>query len=82
MSRQYVQTVVAGYGWLLAGTPGKICIAVNPVTEFVGTSNCDFVEDSPLVTFCAGACGEIGDDPCSPTRTVPTTWGGIKAMFK
>jgi hypothetical protein len=79
---QYEQTVVAGYGWLLAGAPGKICIAVNPATGAAGTSNCDFMEDFPLVMFCAGACGELGDDPCESTRTVPTTWGTIKAMFR
>ena len=39
-------------------------------------------KEAPSATFCAGVCGEPGDDPCGTVHVVPTTWGNIKAMFR
>jgi hypothetical protein len=81
---QYVDNVVAGYGWLWAGTPGMVCPVPNSTTGFIGTSDCATPKeaDDPMCIFCSGACGMVGDDPCAPTGTEQSTWGEIKGMFR
>jgi hypothetical protein len=79
---QYVPVVVCGFGWLWASTPGLICLGPNPTTGLLSATDCNFAEDEPICVFCAGACGLVGDDPCDPTATEPSTWGSIKSMFR
>ena len=79
---QYVAVVVCGWGWIF--DYGLVCPVVNPATGFMGTADCDFTEDPPLDTYCAGIGGYQGDDPCvcDPSAVDASTWGGIKGMFK
>jgi hypothetical protein len=80
---QNVSIVVAGYGWLSPSGSGLVCPTLNPRTYKIGTSDCDFVEDSAYETYCAGVCGGDGEDPCPyPTGRNPSTWGKIKRMFR
>jgi hypothetical protein len=44
--------------------------------------DCSAGLSQPEVIFCAGIAGALGDDPCLTTSIRPTTWGGIKAMYK
>jgi hypothetical protein len=53
--------------------PTSGSISVLGCAENLGTEMCN---------FCAGVYGQLGDDPCVPTNTIPTTWGNIKAMFR
>ena len=77
---QYVTVVVCGFGWIYDW--GMVCPSPNPQTGLLGTADCNFVEDAPQCVFCAGIGGFVGDDPCEPTATEASTWGGIKSMFK
>jgi hypothetical protein len=77
---QYVAVVVCGFGWIY--DYGMVCPVPNPDTGLIGTADCNFVEDAPRCIFCAGIGGYVGDDPCLPTATEASTWGGIKGMFK
>ena len=79
---QHIRQVIVGFGWLGPMSGGLICPTENPYTGLLGTSDCDFEEDPPAQVFCAGACGEAGDDPCGGGFSEDKTWGGIKAMFR
>jgi hypothetical protein len=74
--------ITLGFGWLVADSPGRICIVPEPLEGKLGVLGCNADMEPPVATCCAGVCGESGDDPCEPGHTVPTTWGGIKAMFR
>jgi hypothetical protein len=73
--------VVCGLAWIYPGA-GYICMVPHGESGFIGVTDCDFQPDVPVGIFCAGVGGETGDDPCTPTATEPTTWGGIKSMFR
>jgi len=73
--------VVCGLAWIYPGA-GFICMVPHGESGFIGVTDCDFQPDTPMCFFCAGVGGEIGDDPCEPTATEASTWGGIKSMFK
>jgi hypothetical protein len=75
-------SIIGGYGWWYADGPGMICPIPHTESGFIGVIDCDFVEDVPMCVFCAGVFGMQGDDPCDPTATEASTWGGIKSMFK
>jgi hypothetical protein len=79
---QIQYAVVPGWGWWYADDAGMVCPIPHPGSHWIGTIDCNFVEDDPMCIFCAGVFGAIGDDPCAPTATEPSTWGGIKSMFK
>ena len=73
--------------WFAYATPGPglICPVANTTTGFIGVVDCSDPEpiaDPAICLFCAGVCGEFGDDPCEPTAVEPSTWGSIKNMFK
>lgn len=74
--------VIGGWGWWYADGPGMICPVPHSESGFLGVIDCEFAEDVPMCVFCAGVYGELGDDPCEPTATEASTWGGIKSMFK
>jgi hypothetical protein len=79
---QIQYAVVCGWAWIFAGGPGQICMIPHRDSGFLGVTDCEFITDVPVGVFCAGTLGEQGDDPCEPTAVEPTTWGGIKSMFK
>jgi len=56
---------------------GHITLVENPVTGFMGVTDCDFVEDYADTAYNAA----INVAPDS-VYAEPTTWGSIKAMFK
>ncbi len=56
--------VIPGWGWIASNEPGLICVDVHPGTNTVEIIDCNFDEDYPTMSFCAGVCGEAGMDPC------------------
>ena len=82
---QQVTTVIAGFGWLTADTPGRIeLLPWYDGWGILGVGECADLGgfDRPKCVFNAGVCGLIGDDPCGPTQTDSHVWGDIKALFK
>jgi hypothetical protein len=71
-----------GWAWLYAGGPGIVCICPHPASGQILVLDCQEGLDEPVCNFCAGVYGYIGDDPCWPTATEQSTWGGIKSMFE
>ncbi len=78
----YVPAIIPGWGWWYADDAGMVCPIPHTGSGFLGVIDCDFIEDGAICVFCAGVFGAIGDDPCAPTATEASTWGGIKSMFK
>jgi hypothetical protein len=80
--------IVPGYGRLVADGPGLVEMVYHPITGQIKMTTCRGFEYwlHPVggMVFRAGACGAAGDriDCGGPQRTMPTTWSGIKAMFK
>jgi hypothetical protein len=72
---------VSSFLWLYADGPGMICPCPHPVSGVNQVLDCSEGLDDPICLFCAGVYGAVGDDPCDPTGTEPSTWGGIKALF-
>jgi hypothetical protein len=78
----YSGVAVSSYLWLYA-YGGMICPCMHPETGMNEVLDCWQGKDSPICYFCAYAGGPgLGDDPCSPTATKQSTWGGIKAIFE
>jgi hypothetical protein len=76
-------SVVTGYAWLTASSPGIIVPVVNPATQAFGTRDCDGVGDLALGIASAGVCGIPAEDPCDCGCPVePQTWSAIKGMFR
>jgi hypothetical protein len=69
-----------GWGWIW--DYGMICVVAHPDAGGPNVGDCDGEMNTPKCNFCAGIGGYFGDDPCQPTRTKPTSWGAIKAIFK
>jgi hypothetical protein len=75
--------VIPGWGEVTMDTPGYVCLAEVPESERIAIMDCDLNIDLPVANFCAGVCGTIGENPLyADQATEPTTWGGIKSMFK
>jgi uncharacterized repeat protein (TIGR01451 family) len=83
---QYDWAIAPGVAWFVAGGPGLVTPIANPATGDMGVVNCapspGPYYDYPMAIAAGGVCGEIGPDPCYPTKLQPATWGSIKAMFK
>jgi len=79
-------SIALGAGWLYASGAGSVCPIPDPATGDIGVVDCAPSPgpylDYPMCLSCAGIGGVIGDDPCRPTATQPSTWGEIKSMFK
>jgi len=79
-------TKISAWTLLDANTPGRVDPIPRPVygtlPPFLGILDCDFMEVDVICVFGAGVCGDFGDDPCGPSAAEPTTWGGIKNMFR
>ena len=76
--------MVPSFVWLYADGPGMICPCPHPDPLIGEIQILDCAEgiDNPIGVFCAGVYGAIGDDPCWPTGTDPSTWSEIKGMFE
>jgi hypothetical protein len=70
---------VCGWGWMYDS--GMICVSPHPTAGGPNIGDCAGDLNTVVCRFCAGIGGYIGDDPCAPTRTEPSSWGAIKAMF-
>jgi hypothetical protein len=77
---QYASAAVCGFGWLYSY--GMVCIVPHPEAGGPTIGDCRGGGDGVICNFCAGTNGFVGDDPCAPTATEASTWGGIKGMFK
>jgi hypothetical protein len=73
---------VAIPGWAWIWDYGMVCVVPHPGTGSINIGSCQGEIDHPICNFCAGIGGYFGDDPCEPTKTEPTSWGGIKALFR
>ncbi len=79
---------IAGWAWMYADGPGRICPTAHPVTGRIGVVDCNahFVEiffPNPDFTVCAGVYGEIGDDPCGPLSDPPSiSWEGVRRVLR
>jgi len=71
-----------GWVWLYADGPGTVCPCPHPDFDHIAVLDCAEGLDNPICIFCAGVYGMIGDDPCEPTGTAPSTWSEIKGMFE
>lgn len=83
---QYAWSQAPGYGWLVAMGPGIVYPIPYFATGDIGVVDCapspGPYYDWPAGYYSAGICGYIGDDPCAPDATVPSTWGAIKTLFE
>jgi hypothetical protein len=73
---------VPSFIWLYADGPGIICPCPHPISGIINVLDCAEGLDDPMCIFCAGVYGLIGDDPCWPTGTEPSSWGEIKGLFE
>jgi hypothetical protein len=71
---------VVGFGWIY--DYGFIELVPHPTAGGVIVGDCSGVLDDIICLTKAGIGGYVGDDPCLPTATEPSTWGGIKGIFK
>jgi hypothetical protein len=72
--------VIPGWGWLYADGPGRVCLVDHPNPQgFLDVLDCAQAFDVLDTCACAGVYGANGD---SVPAIEPTTWGGIKSMFK
>ena len=77
---QYGTVAMPGWAWIY--DYGIVCVVPHPEAGGPTIGDCRGGLDGVICNFCAGIGGYIGDDPCLPTATEPSTWGGIKGMFK
>jgi len=73
---------VPSFLWLYADFAGMICPCPHPISGLCSVLDCAEGIDDPMCIFCAGVYGNVGDDPCEPTGTQPSTWSEIKGMFE
>lgn len=78
------EIVIPGYAWFASPvTPGQIVLAANPVTGFLGATDCAGTRDFAIGLAASGVCGMPGEDPCScGCGSERHTWGGIKTLFR
>ena len=74
--------MVPSFVWLYADAPRMLCVCPHPVSGGIFVLDCAEGVDSPGCNFCAGVYGLVGDDPCEPTGTEPSSWGEIKGLFE
>jgi hypothetical protein len=73
---------IPSFLWLYADFPGVVCPCPHPISGLYSVLDCHESIDDPICVSCAGVYGAVGDDPCRPTGTAPSTWGQIKGMFE
>jgi hypothetical protein len=76
--------VIPGYATFSSPvTPGQIVITANPLTGFLGATDCGGTRDLSVGLAAAGVCGIPGEDPCScGCGSELNTWGAVKSMFR
>jgi hypothetical protein len=72
--------VVPGWAWIY--DYGYVELVAHPTAGGVIVGDCGGILDEIICLTKAGIGGYFGDDPCLPTATEPSTWGGIKGIFK
>jgi hypothetical protein len=77
---QYSTVAIPSFGWIYSYA--MVCVVPHPQAGGPNIGDCRGGTDGVICNFCAGTNGLIGDDPCLPTATEPSTWGGVKSMFK
>jgi hypothetical protein len=79
---QYSGVAIPGWAWIY--DYGVICVVPSPENEEgeITIGDCTPEPDVPVCVFCAGIGDSVGDDPCIPISTEPTTWGAIKGMYR
>jgi uncharacterized repeat protein (TIGR01451 family) len=60
-----------GFGWIEPSEPARVCVTPHPIGGAISILDCAEGLDQPWCVFCAGVCGEPGDDPCD-------FWGHIE----
>jgi hypothetical protein len=78
---------IAGWAWMNADGPGRICLTTHPITGRIGVVDCNAhfarVFPYPDDTPCAGVYGEIGDDPCGPAcDPQSTSLRGVRRVLR
>jgi hypothetical protein len=74
---------IPGWIWLDVDDPTRICVVGHRISDLMTVLNCDGQLGDLVYSACAGVFGGEGDDPCdTPCKTQPTTWGGIKSIFR
>jgi hypothetical protein len=78
------EIVIPGYAWFSSPvTPGQIILATNPLTGFLGVTDCDGARDFAIGLAASGVCGIPGEDPCDcGCASEPLTWSELKSMFR
>jgi hypothetical protein len=78
------EVVVTGYAWFDSPvSAGVIAPAPNPATGFLGATDCAGVQDLAIGRGASGVCGVPGEDACDcGCASEPSTWGGVKSMFR
>lgn len=77
---QNASVAMPGFCWIY--DTGSVCVVPHPAAGGPTVGDCHAGGDLPVANFCAGIGDSIGDDPCAPTVTEPTTWGAIKGMYR
>ena len=77
---QVAAVAITGWGWIY--DYGAVCVVPHPQAGGPTIGDCHAGADLPLGNFCAGIGDSVGDDPCTPVATEPTTWGAIKGMYR
>ena len=78
------ELLITGWGEVFAAGPGRVEMPFDGY-GYATITTCDGRTLTTDVPFACGVCGAVGDEPAcggGPTKTVPTSWGGIKAMFR
>ena len=78
------EIVIPGYAWFSSPvTPGQIVLTTDPLTGFLGATDCDGARDFAIGLAASGVCGMPGEDPCDcGCGSEPRTWSAIKSMFR
>ena len=78
------EIVIPGFAWFSTPvTPGQLILTTNPLTGFLGATDCDGVTDFAIGLAVSGVCGIPGEDPCDcGCASEPSTWSEIKSMFR
>jgi hypothetical protein len=78
------EVVIPGYAWFASPvTPGQVVLTPNPSTGFLGATDCNGTRDFAIGLAASGVCGIPGEDACDcGCASEPSTWSGLKSMFR
>jgi hypothetical protein len=85
---QQMTVAIPSYLWISEPSPSMICVVAHPDTTIgmiqIGDCTLPYAQTDSVPaekTYCAGIMGADGEYPCE-NATEPTTWGGIKRIFR